>query len=137
MIYAFPGVSSQGCPVLRASNEHILIVRVLRARRTPGRSLRILRRPRVARAQKIISFHPVLCGLFQHPAKVRLIVNAVATVPAPILRMTRRTMAEGARFENPRAPETMGSNLVSSFRSQSLTAESEAGDEPINTDRRR
>jgi hypothetical protein len=35
------------------------IVRVLRARRTPGRSLAILLRPRVARAQKIIRLHPV------------------------------------------------------------------------------
>jgi hypothetical protein len=33
--------SGQGCPLLRASNEHILIVRVLRARRAPGRSLPI------------------------------------------------------------------------------------------------
>ena len=31
--------SGQGCPLLRASNEHIPIVRVLRARRAPGRSL--------------------------------------------------------------------------------------------------
>jgi hypothetical protein len=31
--------SGQGCPLLRASNEHILIVRVLRARRAPGRFL--------------------------------------------------------------------------------------------------
>jgi len=30
--------SGRGCPLLRASNEHILIVRVLRARRAPGRS---------------------------------------------------------------------------------------------------
>src|SRR5215510_10201722 len=29
----------RGCPLLRASNEHIPIVRVLRARRAPGRSL--------------------------------------------------------------------------------------------------
>ena len=28
----------QGCPQLRASDEHILIVRVLRAKRAPGRS---------------------------------------------------------------------------------------------------
>ena len=32
-------VSGQGCPLLRASDEHILIVRVLRARRAPGRFL--------------------------------------------------------------------------------------------------
>ena len=44
-------------------------------------------------------------------------------------------VAEGARFENPAAPETMASNLVSSFGSQSLTAESEAGNEPIKPDR--
>jgi len=31
--------SGPGCPLLRASNEHIPIVRVLRARRAPGRSL--------------------------------------------------------------------------------------------------
>ena len=47
--------SGQGCPFLRASNEHILIVRVLRARRTPGRSLPI---PSPAG------------GLFQLPAKL-------------------------------------------------------------------
>ena len=39
IFYAFLGGSGQGCPLLRASNEHILIVRVLRARRAPGRSL--------------------------------------------------------------------------------------------------
>ena len=46
-------------------------------------------------------------------------------------------MAEGARFENPTAPETIGSNLFSSFGSQSLTVESKAGDEPIKPDRAR
>ena len=54
--------SGQGCPLLRASNEHSFTVRVLRARRAPGRSLRILRRPRVARAQKIISPRPLPCS---------------------------------------------------------------------------
>ena len=44
---------------------------------------------------------------------------------------------EAGRFENPTAPETMGSNLVSSFGSQSLTTESEAGDGPIKPDRTR
>ena len=34
--------SGPGCPLLRASDEHILIVRVLRARRAPGRSLTLL-----------------------------------------------------------------------------------------------
>jgi hypothetical protein len=46
-------------------------------------------------------------------------------------------VAEGARFETPTAAETIGSNLVSSFGSQLLTAESEAGDEPIKPDRTR
>ena len=38
-LYPFSPVlgSGQGCPRLRASNEHIPIVRVLRARRAPGR----------------------------------------------------------------------------------------------------
>src|SRR5215510_14276111 len=40
-------------------SEHILIVRVLRAKKAPGRSLPLLLRPRVARAQKIISLHPI------------------------------------------------------------------------------
>ena len=52
----------QSCPLLRASNEHSFIVRVLRARRALGRSLLILLRPRVARAQKIIRLHPLLCS---------------------------------------------------------------------------
>jgi hypothetical protein len=40
----FPSIggSGQGCPQLRASNEHILIVRVLRARRAPGHSRLLL-----------------------------------------------------------------------------------------------
>jgi len=61
--------SGQGCPLLRASNEHIPIVRVLRARRAPGRSLPILLRPRVARAQGTHRANPPPAdGLFQHPA---------------------------------------------------------------------
>ena len=43
-----------GCPSLRASNEHSFTVHVLQARRAPGRSLPILRRPRVARAQETV-----------------------------------------------------------------------------------
>jgi hypothetical protein len=44
-------------------------------------------------------------------------------------------LAEGARFENPKASETIGLDLISSVRSQSLTEESEAGEEPIKPDR--
>ena len=54
--------NGQGCPRLRASNEHSFTVRVLRARRAPGRSRPILLRPRVARAQEIIRLHPLLCS---------------------------------------------------------------------------
>jgi hypothetical protein len=43
--------SGQGYPRLRASDEHRFIVRVLRARRAPGRSLIILRRARVPGAK--------------------------------------------------------------------------------------
>ena len=46
-------------------------------------------------------------------------------------------MAEGARFENPEAYEIIGPHLVSSYQSQSLTEESEVGEEPIKPDRTR
>jgi hypothetical protein len=45
--------SDQGCPSLRASNEHSFIVRVLRARRVPGRSLPLLE-----------DFFSILLGIF-------------------------------------------------------------------------
>jgi hypothetical protein len=63
--YTFLGGSGRGCPLLRASNEHSFTVRVLRARRAPGRSLLILLKPRVARAwgSSQLPHH-----LFQHPA---------------------------------------------------------------------
>lgn len=40
----------------------------------------------------------------------------------------------GARFENPETSETMGLDLPSSFRSQSLTEEPGVGEEPIKPD---
>jgi hypothetical protein len=43
-------------------------------------------------------------------------------------------MAEGARFENPTSLETIGAELDSSFSSQSLAEESEAGEKPIKPD---
>jgi len=36
--YTYLKGSGRGCPLLRASNEHFLNVRVLRARMAPGRS---------------------------------------------------------------------------------------------------
>jgi hypothetical protein len=44
-------------------------------------------------------------------------------------------MAEGARFENLEALETIEPDLTLSFQSQSLPEESEAGEEPVKHDR--
>jgi hypothetical protein len=44
------------------------------------------------------------------------------------------SLVEGARFENPTAPETIDLDLLLSFRSQSLTEESQTGEETIKTD---
>jgi hypothetical protein len=44
-------------------------------------------------------------------------------------------LAEGARFENPETSETIGPDLTSSFRSQSLREEPEVGEEPLRHDR--
>jgi hypothetical protein len=44
-------------------------------------------------------------------------------------------MAEGVRFENPDATETIGLDLTSSFRSQTVTEETKEGREPIETER--
>lgn len=44
-------------------------------------------------------------------------------------------MAEGARFEAPAVSETIGLDRISLARSQSLTEESEADEEPIKPDR--
>ena len=49
----------------------------------------------------------------------------------------RENVAEGARFEIPAAPETIGRDLILLVRSQSLTAESEVGEEPIKPDGKR
>ena len=43
-------------------------------------------------------------------------------------------MTEGARFENPEAGKTIGPDLTSSFRSQSLTEESKVGEGPVKHD---
>ena len=50
-------------------------------------------------------------------------------------RFTYREMAEGARFENPEALETIGLDLTSSSCPQSLTEESEVEEELIKPDR--
>ena len=43
-------------------------------------------------------------------------------------------LAEGARFETPTAPETIGPDTSSLVRSQSITEESEAVEVPITPD---
>lgn len=45
------------------------------------------------------------------------------------------SLAEGTRFGNPDAIETIDPDLTSSFRSQLLIEKSEAGDKPVNDDR--
>jgi hypothetical protein len=57
--YVSLGGSGQGCPLLRASDEHRFTVRVLRARRAPGRSLLILLRARDPRAQRAAGPYPI------------------------------------------------------------------------------
>jgi hypothetical protein len=52
-------------------------------------------------------------------------------------KIMRGNMAEGARFENPEALETIGPDLISSFRSQALTEESGVGETPVKPDRTR
>ena len=105
--YTYLKGSGRGCPLLRASNEHFLNVRVLRARMAPGRSgltLSLFRewrlidlplrasnegllRPRVARAQKIISPHSL--PLFVN----RLVTRGWNSVPLTLLpqSLTRQT----------------------------------------------
>jgi len=48
---------------LRASGDHRFIVGALRAQRPHQLPRHLLRRPRVARARKIIRLHPLLCCL--------------------------------------------------------------------------
>ena len=58
----------------------------------------------------------------------------LATVPARRKRITPKNVAEGARFQNSEAVETIDLDLLLSFRSQSLTEESEAGEDPLKPD---
>ena len=50
-------------------------------------------------------------------------------------RFTYQEIAEGTRFENPTALETIGSDRVSLVCSGSLTEDSEGEGEPIKSDR--
>ena len=61
-------------------------------------------------------------------------MRVIVRWPRSLPRLTYRKMAEGATFENPEAPETIGPDLPSSFQSQSLTEESEVDNTAIKTD---
>ncbi len=67
--------SGQGCPLLRASDEHILIVRVLRARRAPGRSPFSL----------LEDYFPILlrCAVLGAPICVRPTAHSLHLAPPP------------------------------------------------------
>ena len=54
--------SGRGCPLLRASNEHILIVRVLRARRVPGRSPLHFSTSSLSATRHVVDERPVYVG---------------------------------------------------------------------------
>ena len=69
--------------------------------------------------------------------KTRALMSVIVRQPRSLPRFAYQKMAEGARFENPEACETIGPHLVSSYQSQSLAEESEVGEEPIKPDRTR
>ena len=69
--------------------------------------------------------------------KTRALMNVIVRQPRSLPSFAYQKMAEGARFENPEALETIDLNLVLSFQSQSLPEESEVGEEPVKPDRTR
>ncbi|MEP6891744.1 MAG: hypothetical protein ABI955_13710 [Nitrospirota bacterium] len=67
-------------------------------------------------------------------------MNVILRQPRSFPSFGYQEMAEGTRFQNPDAAETIGPDLAVSFRSQSLTEEleaSEAEEEPIKPGRTR
>ena len=75
----------------------------------------------------------VACPKLQ-PLRGPLVLTGPRQGKAFTVPIAQENMAEGARFENPEASETINLDLFLSFRSQSLTEESEPGEEPIKTD---
>ena len=69
--------------------------------------------------------------------KTRALMNVIVRQPRSLPSFGYQEMAEGARFENPEDLETIGPDLISLFRSQSLTDGSEAEEEAIKHDRTR
>jgi hypothetical protein len=64
-------------------------------------------------------------------------MTVIVRQPRSLSSFGYQQMAEGARFEAPTGAETIGRDRISLVRSQQLTEESEADDEPINPDRTR
>lgn len=64
-------------------------------------------------------------------------MTVIVRQPRSLPSFAYQKMAEEARFENPDALETIDTDLASSFQSQSVTEESEAGEDPIKTHRTR
>jgi hypothetical protein len=60
-----------------------------------------------------------------------------SSLSCPGSSMVADSESRAARFENAAAPETIGPDLVSLVPSQSLTEESEVGEEPVKPDRTR
>ena len=72
--------------------------------------------------------------------KTRAVMNVIVRQPRSLPSFGYQEMAEGARFEASDAPETIGHDIRSSLRSQSLTEEleaSEADEKSIKYDRTR
>lgn len=67
----------------------------------------------------------------------RLQHDFIATVQPQNVKFAGNNMAEGARFEAATVSETIELDRISLVRSQSLTEESEADQEPVKPDRTR
>ena len=61
-------------------------------------------------------------------------MNVIVRQPRNLPSFAYEKMAEGTRFENPEAPETIGPDLTSSFQSQSLPEEVAAEEGPFKPD---
>ena len=61
-------------------------------------------------------------------------MTVIVRQPGSLPSFAYQEMAEGARFESSTVLETIGSDSNLSVRSQSLTEESEAGEDPVKPD---
>ena len=82
--------------------------------------------------RRILPIPPAPAVLNQHVIDVGAIYQR-----SPETLYYAKMIGGGAKFENPEALGTIWSDLTLSFRSQSFTVESGAGEEPIKHDRGR